>query len=87
VGGTHGCREEVGKGYRRVNILQILYTDKYKWKTDTCSKYSRNRSEGIKENDGGGESKYDIYLIQFENFCKCHNDPHPAQQQEQQQNK
>jgi hypothetical protein len=27
---------------------------------------------GEKENDGGGEFKYDIYC---KNFCKCHNVP------------
>jgi hypothetical protein len=30
--------------------------------------------EGIKENDGGGEFKYDIFDI-CKNFCKCHNVP------------
>jgi hypothetical protein len=32
----------------------------------------------IKEDEGGGEFKYDMFNI-FKNFCKCHNEP-PAQQ-------
>jgi hypothetical protein len=31
----------------------------------------------IKENDGGGEFKYDTVDI-FKNFCKCHNVPLPS---------
>jgi hypothetical protein len=33
--GTNG-REEVEKGHRRVNIVQILYTHICKWKNETC---------------------------------------------------
>jgi hypothetical protein len=34
----------------------------------------------IKESDGGGEFKYDIFdtLIYCQNFCKCHNVPPPS---------
>jgi hypothetical protein len=31
--------------------------------------------EWIKENDGGGEFKYEIFDIYDKNFCKCHNVP------------
>jgi hypothetical protein len=35
-----------------------------KWKNETCGNYSRNEKRGgIKENDGGGEFKYDIFDI------------------------
>jgi hypothetical protein len=49
-------REEVEKGHRRVNMVQILYTHKCKWK-----KLSHETIPGmgvIKENGGGGEFKY-----------------------------
>jgi hypothetical protein len=45
----------VGKGCRRVNMVQILCTHVCKWKNET-----RNREGRIKENDRGGEFKYDI---------------------------
>jgi hypothetical protein len=28
--------EEVGKGQRRMNVMQILRAHEYKWKKDTC---------------------------------------------------
>jgi hypothetical protein len=34
--GTRGIGEDVEKGYRRVNIIQILCTYVYKWKINTC---------------------------------------------------
>jgi hypothetical protein len=53
--------ENVGKGCRRVNMVQILCTHACKWKNDACGKYYRNGR--IKENDGEGEFKYDIFNI------------------------
>jgi hypothetical protein len=41
-------------------MVEILCTHVCKWKNETCSSYSRNGGEGIKENDGGGEFKYGI---------------------------
>jgi hypothetical protein len=36
-GGWYQLRgEEMGKGYGRVNIVQILCTHVWKWKKDTC---------------------------------------------------
>jgi hypothetical protein len=34
-----------------------------KWKNETCGNCSRNEGGGIKENDRGGEFKYDIFDI------------------------
>jgi hypothetical protein len=31
----------------------------------------------VKESDGGGEFKYDIF-DNYKNFCKCHNTPSPS---------
>jgi hypothetical protein len=33
---THERGEDIGKGCRRVNIVQILCTHECKWKNDTC---------------------------------------------------
>jgi hypothetical protein len=61
--GTSGRREDVGKGCRRVTIVQTLCTHVCKWKNETCGNCSRNEGGGIKENDRGGEFKYDIFDI------------------------
>jgi hypothetical protein len=46
-GGTSGMGEDVGRGYRRVNMVQILFTHVYKWKNDACCNYfSNGRREG-----------------------------------------
>jgi hypothetical protein len=34
--GTNGRGEDIRKGYRRVNMVQILCTYVCKWKNDTC---------------------------------------------------
>jgi hypothetical protein len=34
--GTSGMGENVGKGFRRVNMLQILCIHVCKWKNETC---------------------------------------------------
>jgi hypothetical protein len=34
--GTTGRREEVDKGCRKVNMVQILCTHVCKWKNETC---------------------------------------------------
>jgi hypothetical protein len=34
--GTSGLEENVGKGYRRVNMVQKMCTHVCKWKNDTC---------------------------------------------------
>jgi hypothetical protein len=57
--------------------MQILCTHVSNWKNAICGNYSRNEGRGMK-NGGGGMT----YLIYFKNFCKCHNVPHPAQQQQ-----
>jgi hypothetical protein len=43
-----------------VNMVEILCTHVYKWKNETCWDYSRNGGRRIRENDGGGESNYDV---------------------------
>jgi hypothetical protein len=57
---TSGREEAVEKESRRVNIVQILGTHACKWRNDTCSNCTRN-AEGIKENGGGSQFKYDIF--------------------------
>jgi hypothetical protein len=54
--------EDVWKGCRRINIVQIPYTHVYRWKNETLETILGMRGEGIK-NDGGGEFKYDIFDI------------------------
>jgi hypothetical protein len=44
-------RKILGKGCRRVAMVQILCTHVCKWKNETCLNYSRNGGRGIKEND------------------------------------
>jgi hypothetical protein len=55
------------KGYKKMNMVEILCTHERKWKNETCGNYSTGES-GEKENDGGrimendgrGEFNYDI---------------------------
>jgi hypothetical protein len=57
-------RGEVGKRYRRVNIEQILCTHVCKCKMIPVETVPGVGVEGrIKENDRGGEFKYDIFGI------------------------
>jgi hypothetical protein len=44
--GTSGRGEVAEKEGRRVNMVQILCTHKYKCENDTCSHYSRNGEGG-----------------------------------------
>jgi hypothetical protein len=48
------------EGCRSVNVVGILCTHVWKWKNETCWGYFRNGVWGVKENDGGSESNYDI---------------------------
>jgi hypothetical protein len=41
--------KDVGKGCRRVNMVQILCAHVYKWKDETYFDYSRNGGERDKE--------------------------------------
>jgi hypothetical protein len=52
-----------GRGCRWVNIVQTLCAHVCKWINNTCWNYSRKGEGGIKENDGGGEFKYDMFDI------------------------
>jgi hypothetical protein len=40
--GASGRGKEVGRGYRRVNMVPILCTHVCKWKKESCCNYSRN---------------------------------------------
>jgi hypothetical protein len=73
-------REEVGKGCRRVNMVQMLCTRVCKWKNETWWNYSRNGGGGIKENDGRGwiQVWYIWYIIRI--FVNATMYPHPTQQ-------
>jgi hypothetical protein len=52
--------EDIRKGCRRVNVMEILCTHVCKWRNETCRNYSKNGGRVIKENDGGGAFNYDI---------------------------
>jgi hypothetical protein len=47
--GTNGREEDLEKGCRRVNMVEILCTHVYKWENETCFNYSRNRGREDKE--------------------------------------
>jgi hypothetical protein len=53
----------VGEGDGRVNMVQILCTNVCKWKMIHIQTIPEIGGEGIKQNDGGGEFKYDIFVI------------------------
>jgi hypothetical protein len=36
VAGISGRGEDIRKGYKRVNMVEILGTHVYKWKNETC---------------------------------------------------
>jgi hypothetical protein len=59
--GSSGRRENVHNG--KVNIVQLLCIHVCKWKNDAFKTIPRIEVGGIKENDGGGEFKYDIFEI------------------------
>jgi hypothetical protein len=63
--GTSGSREEIGKGHGRVNIVQIPYTRHVKGKMRPVETISGMIGGRIKQNDGGGQLKYDILLDIF----------------------
>jgi hypothetical protein len=52
--------------------LSSIYSCMKMEKWDMLKLFQEWKQEGIKENDGGGESNYDL-------FCKCHDVP-PVQQ-------
>jgi hypothetical protein len=49
VVGSSWTGEDMGRGCRRVNTVQILCTHVYKWRNETCWNYSRN----VGKNDKG----------------------------------
>jgi hypothetical protein len=53
-------REDVGKVHERMSTVQMLCTHVCKWKKRTVETIP-GMGERIKENSGGGESKYDIF--------------------------
>jgi hypothetical protein len=70
--GTSGRREEVGKGCRRMNMVQILCTHVCKWKMRPVETIpGMEGARGTKENGQGAEFDM-IYLIYGKNFCRCH---------------
>jgi hypothetical protein len=42
-------------------MVQILCTNRCKWKNDTCETILGRGEEWIKDNDGGGKLNYDIF--------------------------
>jgi hypothetical protein len=57
---TSRREEDVDKGYKRVNVEQILCAHVCKWKIMAVETTPGMERGGIKANDGGGEFKYDI---------------------------
>jgi hypothetical protein len=53
----------VGKGCKTVNLVQILCTHECKQKNTPAETISQTGGEGIKDNGGGSEFKYDIFDI------------------------
>jgi hypothetical protein len=69
--------EEMGKGFGRVNVLQILCPHVCKWKNDNHCNCSRNWGQRfIKENDEGDE--YIWYIVRT--FANATMHLHPSQQ-------
>jgi hypothetical protein len=62
---------DIRKGWRRVNVVEILHTHIWNWKNETCWNCSRNGVGGIKKNDDG----VNLTMIYCKNFGKCHNYP------------
>jgi hypothetical protein len=59
--GTSSRGVDVRKDCGRVNMVQILCTNRCKWKNDTCETILGRGEEWIKDNDGGGKLNYDIF--------------------------
>jgi hypothetical protein len=72
---------ELKEGGRRVNMVEILHTHVCRWKHETCGNYFRNGGGRIKENNGGGESKY------CKNFCECYSVPQHNNNTKEKKNK
>jgi hypothetical protein len=53
--------EDVGKGYRKVNMVQIPCTRVCKWKMVPVETIPGVGGGEIKENGGGGEVNYDVF--------------------------
>jgi hypothetical protein len=61
---TSGWVEEVGKGYRGMNTVQILCTYECKWKKNPVETIpGMGREKGLKEIGGGGQFKYCIFIV------------------------
>jgi hypothetical protein len=54
-------RKNVRRGSRRVNMVEILCTQVWKWKNETCWNYSRIGERGDKGKWWRGEFNYDIF--------------------------
>jgi hypothetical protein len=67
--------EEVRKGYRRVNMVQILYTHVSKWKNDPVETISGIGGEEGERRMVEAVNSCMIYVIYCKNFGKCHNVP------------
>jgi hypothetical protein len=69
--------EEVGEWWRKVDMVQMLYTHVCKWKNNIYWKYSRNGGIGRWRRMLEWLNSSKINLIYYKNFCKCHNVPPP----------
>jgi hypothetical protein len=62
--------ENIRKGCRRMNLVEILCSHVWKWKNETCWNYSKYWGEKkIKENEVNST------MIHCKNFCKCYSVP------------
>jgi hypothetical protein len=78
-GGWYQWEGEVaGKRGRRMNKMQKLCTHVCKCKNSTCWNYSRNGEQGVNENNGWGEFKYDILDTLLRTFINATMYPLPS---------
>jgi hypothetical protein len=57
-----------GERYRRMkNMVQIVYTHVCKWKMIPVETVPKMGGRRVKESSGGGEFKYDTFVITFIN--------------------
>jgi hypothetical protein len=61
--GTSGRREDMGKGCKNLDMVQILCTRYINGKMRPVETTLEMQGGEIKENDRGGEFKYDIFDI------------------------
>jgi hypothetical protein len=65
--GNCGSGEDIRKGRRRENIMEMSHRHEGKWSNAHCWSYSKGTGE-IEENDGG----MNLTKIYYKHFCRCY---------------